>query len=136
MNWYSLLLVIHVIVAVGALGQLGVLGLMTRVPNSANPDIMKPILKAVGWGLVIMLLSGVGMLWLSAWVYVHSWWFRIAFILFIGMGAMHGIAAGTLRKNTSNGVISSEALAKLKGLSIMMSLTLAVIVLLMEAKPF
>jgi hypothetical protein len=136
MNWYLIFLVIHVITAVGALGQLGVLGLMTRLPGTANPVIMKRILTAAGSGLVIMLLSGLGLLWLSDWMFMHSWWLRIATILFIAMGAMHGIASATLRKGTTNNTISNEALSKLKGLSIGMSVTLAIIVLLMEAKPF
>lgn len=136
MNWYLIVLAIHVIVAVGALGQLGVLGLMTRIPNTANPVIMKRILAAAGSGLIIMLVSGLGLLWLSDWIFMHSWWLRIATLLFIAMGAMHGIASATLRKGTTGNTVSSEALAKLKGLSIGMSVTLAIIVLLMEAKPF
>jgi hypothetical protein len=136
MNWYLVVLVIHVITAVGALGQLGVLGLMTRLPNTANPEIMSRILRAAGSGLVIMLLSGIGLLWLSDWMFMHTWWLRIAVLLTIAMGAMHGIASATLRKGTSGGKISTEALAKLKGLAIGMSATLALIVLLMEAKPF
>ena len=136
MNWYLILLVIHVIVAVGALGQLGVFGLMTRIPNTANPVIMSRILKAAGGGLILMLLSGLGLLWLSDWMYMHSWWLRISTLLFIAMGALHGIASATLRKGTVNGVVSNEALAKLKGLAAGLSLTLALIILLMEAKPF
>jgi hypothetical protein len=136
MNWYLIFLVIHVIVAVGALGQLSVFGLMARVPNTANPEVMSRILKAAGGGLILMLLSGLGLLWLSDWMFMHSWWLRIAFLLFIAMGAMHGIASATLRKGTTNGKISSEALAKLKGLSMGLSLTLMLIILLMEAKPF
>src|SRR5687768_16091333 len=125
MNWYLIFLVIHVITAVGALGQLGVLGLMTRIPNSANPEIMKRILKAAGSGSIFILLSGLGLLWLSDWAFMHSWWLRISVLLFIAMGAMHGIASATLRKGTTNGVVSSQALGKLKGLAIGMSATLA-----------
>lgn len=136
MNWYLILLSIHVITAVGALGQLGVLGLMTRLPNTANAVIMKRILAAAGSGLIIMLISGIGLLWLSDWQFMHAWWLRISFILFIVMGALHGFASATLRKGTVNGTVTTEALAKLKGLAIGLSLTLAVIIVLMEAKPF
>jgi hypothetical protein len=138
MSLYVVLLVIHVITAVGGLGQLAVFGIMTTRPSEASISIMKRILLTAGISLLVMLLTGVGMLWLYDWVYERTWWFRISFILFIALGAMHGMASKSLKRVIAEdgSLPASSHLAKLRTLAILMNITLALIVFLMEAKPF
>jgi hypothetical protein len=137
MNWYTILLVIHVITAVGGLGQLSVFGLMTRMEEASNTVAMRRILKAAGISLIIMLLTGIGMLWLTNWHYEQFWWFRISFVLYLALGALHGIAQSTLRKATANGaILTGQPRGKLTTIAIAMNVILAALVYLMEAKPF
>lgn len=138
MSLYQILIVIHVIVAVGGLGQLSVFSYMTRNAATANPQVLQQILKAAGGALVIMLLTGIWMLYLLDWMYERTWWFRISVVLFIALGAMHGITSKTLKKAVAEGgpLANSPLLPKLKTMSVLMSVTLILIVLLMEGKPF
>jgi hypothetical protein len=138
MTAYQIVAVIHAIVAVGGLGQISVLAFLARKPHFAHPELMRRLFKAVGGSLVIMLITGVALLWLSDWVYEHTWWFRISVILFLLLGAMHGIGQATVKKIEASGstLASSPLIGKLRKVTLIMSLTLMATVFLMEGKPF
>ena len=138
MSLYSLLAAIHVIAAVGGVGQLSVIALMSRKPQHANLQLMLQLFRAVGGSLIIMLITGVAMLWITDWVYEHAWWLRIGFLLFVALGASHGIGQSTLKKIIASGQpLSTSALAgKLRTLMTVASILLVLIVFLMEGKPF
>jgi uncharacterized membrane protein len=137
MNTYAIVAALHVIAAVGGLGQISAVGVMTRRPEWASVPLMRHLFKSIGGTLIVMLLTGLALLWLSDWVYEHTWWFRISFILFLALGAFHGIAQATLKKIPESTSLSSAAqLPKLRTMTLLMNIALIVMVYLMEAKPF
>src|ERR1035437_5819938 len=138
MAFNSTLAVIHLITAVSGLGLITSLALMARKPGWANAQFMLQIFRIVVWSLVIMLVTGVGMLWATDWTSEHTWWFRIAFMFFLALFAYHGIAQGTLKKIVASGtpLPTSPLLGKLRTMTMLMSVTLVLIVLLMKGKPF
>lgn len=138
MTFNSILAVIHLITAVCGLGLITALALMARKPGWANAIFMLQIFKIVVWSLIVMLVTGAGMLWATDWMAEHTWWFRISFMFFLALFAFHGIAQGTLKKIVASGtpLAASPLLGKLRTMTMLMSITLTLIVLLMEGKPF
>jgi len=138
MDLYAFVAGLHVIVAVGGLGQISAIGVMSRKPKLANLELMRQLFRAVGGSLVVMLITGVILMLMSNGIFEHAWWLRIAIILFLGLGAVHGIGQGTLKKIIATGqpLESSPLHGKLRTMSLLSSILLVVMVYLMEAKPF
>jgi hypothetical protein len=138
MSLYSIVAALHVIAAVGGLGQISAIGVMARKPEFANLAFIRQLMKGVGGTLIVMLVTGVLLLWLSDWIYARAMWFNISFVLFLGLGALHGIAQSTVKKIAAAGqsLSATPLSSKLRTVSLLMSITLAAIVFFMEAKPF
>jgi uncharacterized membrane protein len=138
MNLYAIVESIHVIVAVGGLGQLGVAALIGRNPEWGNVQLLKRLLRGVSGSLVVMLLTGVWLVWLANGAYAHAAWFSVSVLLFLAMGALTGIASATLKKIGAAGgtLASSPLLGKFRMLTMLATLLLLLIVFLMEGKPF
>ncbi|MDP4200371.1 MAG: hypothetical protein Q8922_15225 [Bacteroidota bacterium] len=138
MSLNIILSVIHLLAAVTGLGLITALALMARKPGWANAQFMLQMFKIVVWSMVIMLVTGVGMLAATGWVFEQTWWFRISFLFFIALFAFHGIASGTLKKIIASGtpLPSSPMLGKLRTMTMLMCVALILIVVLMEGKPF
>ncbi|HZK75598.1 MAG TPA: hypothetical protein VFD13_01705 [Candidatus Kapabacteria bacterium] len=138
MNAYSIVEVIHVIVAVSGLGSLTVIALMARKPEWASVPLLTRLFKVVGPSFGLMLLTGIALLWIAGWVYASTGWFRAAFLLFIVLGALTGIAQSTLKKIAASGTPfgSSPLLGKFRTLTLWANILLILIVFLMEGKPF
>jgi len=134
----SILAVIHILTAVGGLGLIMALQLMVRTPAQANAALAQQYLKWIGMSLILMLLTGVGMLWATGWLYEHTWWFRIGFLFYVALSAFHGIAQGTMKKIVASGepLATSPLFGKLRTMTMLMSLALVLIIILMEGKPF
>ena len=138
MNIYTLTVALHVIIAVLGVGQLTALGVVAARENAA-PDAAKVALRTLGnlttgvtGSLVAMLVTGLAAEWLSGWAYHGTWWFRIAFLLFLLVGACAGGVRKTLRGGDAD---PGKALARIRALAgIMVGLT-AVIVALMQLTP-
>ena len=124
MNAYSLLASLHVLAVVGA-------GLLLAVALGAKDPALTPLLsrltRAVGLSLGALLLTGLGLVALSGNTWVHTWWFRISFLLYLALGALHGMSSRALK---------TQRLQRASSLAFAACAVLALILVLMEAKPF
>ena len=138
MNLYSVVESLHVIVAVGGLGQLSVAALLSQKPEWASVPLLLRLIRGASGSLVVMLLTGLWLLWLENGTYAHTGWFSASMLLFLAMGALTGIARGTLKKINAGGgtLAASPLLGKFRTLTMVANLLLLVIVFLMEGKPF
>ncbi|HET6402106.1 MAG TPA: hypothetical protein VFH95_12000 [Candidatus Kapabacteria bacterium] len=138
MSLYSIVESIHVIVAVGGLGQLAVIAYVARKPEEGSLPLLKRLVTDVSGSLVVMLLTGIWLLWLENGIYAHTGWFGLSMLLFLALGALTGITRGTLKKIEASGVpiASSPLLGKLRALTLWADILLVLIVFLMEGKPF
>jgi hypothetical protein len=141
--FYLIALATHALIAVLGVGQ--VLGLLflagdaraggDRLP--ATLAMMKRLARVVGISLGLMLLSGIAVMIPTKGAPAAGWWFRIAFLLFILLGALNGILQRTLR--TASGPASggsADAIGRLSTLTAAMVGVAAIIVILMASKPF
>jgi hypothetical protein len=133
MSLYQIALGVHTLVAVLGIGQvlaLVVLAGEARAGSSGLPvslSLMGKLARIVGISLGLQLLSGLAVMIPTRGAYAAAWWFRIAFLLFIVLGALNGMLQGAVRK---------QALARLPTLAWTMVGITAVIVWLMAVKPF
>ncbi len=138
MSLYSIVESIHVIVAVGGLGQLSAIPLIAGNPDWASIPLLKRILRGASGSLIVMLLTGLWLLGLQGWTMTHSGWFGLSMLLFLAMGALLGIASGTLKKIDASSVPFSKSPLgpRVRTLTTWAGFALILIVFLMEGKPF
>ncbi len=145
MNLYQIALATHALVAVLGVGQvltILVLAGDARAGSDQLPTtlaLMRRHARIIGISLGLMLFSGIAVMIPTRGATAQSWWFRIAFILFILLGATNGVLQRSLRvagAPASNVNARGAAVARLQTLAWTMCGIVTVIVILMAAKPF
>lgn len=143
MNWYLIALATHALVAVLGIGQVLALVFLAgeaqragdRLP--ATLALMTRLARVVGISLGLMLLSGIAVMIPTRGAYGAAWWFRIALLLFLVLGALNGVLQRTVRgAGGPPSAASAAAVARLSTLAWSMVGVASVIVILMAAKPF
>jgi hypothetical protein len=114
---YPLSLVLHVVSAVLMLGPVLALALGSQDARLA---------RIASIGLVVMFVTGLGMLAVTQWAFVHTLWIRASGVLFILMGAALGNLRGALRKGNA---------AQARNVAWAVVAMTAVVTALMELKP-
>jgi hypothetical protein len=133
MNLYQVALGVHTLVAVLGIGQVLALVMLAgeaRAGGGGQPvslSLMTKLARIVGISLGLQLLSGIAVMIPTHGAYAAAWWFRIAFLLFIVLGAFNGMLQRAVR---------TQAVARLPMLAWTMVGITAVIVWLMAVKPF
>jgi hypothetical protein len=137
MNAYTLAVALHVMVAVLGLGQLTALAVVAARENAtseAAPSALRTLgrlTSAVTGSLVALLLTGLLAEWLSGWLFHDRWWFRIAFLLFLLVGAGAGRIRQLLRRASGDLEATFGRVRRLIGiLSGLVALIVALMVLM------
>ena len=134
---YSTIVSLHVVTVILGLGPLTALAIATSRPrpDSFSLERTAQLLRIVGWSLLGVLVTGAAIIALTHGALGETGWMRVSFLLFLFLGALHGLARRTLRR------MERAAPAPLPGKSLhriawaMCGLVIA-ITYLMEAKPF
>lgn len=139
MNLYSILLSVHVVTAILGLGQIvgtAIVASSTPTNTPVSPGTLTA-LRRLGLGtsgaLALMLLSGALLEHTGGGAFHAMLWFRLSFLLLVALGVLQGWTRRTLRKveRESHG----RALRGVARLSGVMCALVAVVAILMEAKP-
>lgn len=143
MNYYLVALALHAIVAVLGIGQVLALLVLASDAQKASDrlpwtlSIMGRLARVVGISLGLMLLTGIVVMLPTGGAYGRAWWFRIAFLLFIALGACNGMLQRAIRvAGGSAADARTAAVARLPTLTWLMVGIATVIVFLMASKPF
>jgi uncharacterized membrane protein len=140
---YLVAIAVHALVAVLGVGQVLALAVLAgeartggdRLP--ATLGLMRRLARVTSISLGLMLLSGIGLMIPRRGAYGAAWWFRVAFVLFFVLGFFNGQLQRALRAaGGSVSDASARAVARLPTLAWTMCGIVAVIVILMAAKPF
>ena len=134
MTLYALAVSAHVVTAILGLGQIAGTAVLAST-GSAGAGTWAALHRLVGgvrWSLLVMLLSGVLVEYLSGGAFHDTWWFRASFAGVLVLAALNGRMGRTLRKREALG--DQRALERTAtGARIMCALT-AVIAAMMEVK--
>ncbi len=143
MNYYLVALASHALVAVLGVGQVLALLVLASDAQSGNDrlpwtlSVMSRLARVVGISLGLMLLTGIFVMIPTGGAYGRAWWFRIAFLLFILLGASNGMLQRALRiANGPASTAKTAAVARLPMITRVMVGIAAIIVILMASKPF
>jgi uncharacterized membrane protein len=143
MTWYQVGLAVHALVAVLGVGQIVAIAVLAsdaragsdRLP--ATLAVVARLARIMGISFGFMLLSGIGLMIPTHGAFGAQWWFRISFVLFLVLGFFHGQLMRALRAAggpASEG--STRAVSRMRSVAWTMCGLVAVIVMLMAAKPF
>jgi len=143
MNWYQTGLAVHALVAVLGIGPVLAIALLAGEARAGSDRLpatlasMARLARITSISLGLMLLSGIGLMIPTRGAYGAAWWFRIAFVLFLVLGFFNGQLQRAVRvAGGAASDASARAVARLSTLAWTMCGIVAVIVILMAAKPF
>jgi hypothetical protein len=136
MTLYLILISIHIVIAVIGMGQSAAVAFLTLGRDASGPpSLLLRLLRAGSWSLALMFVSGIALVWESGGVYVNTWWLRISVILFFFLGFLHGQARRIL-KHATDDAVPAESRRPLFIISCAMLISIAVLAILMETKPW
>lgn len=122
---YSLLVALHVVSLVFCAGPVLTLAL---VPGGLAPSAAQRLTRVASFGLLGLLLTGGAAVAMTGPAFIHTWWLRLSVLLFLVIGAL----TGRLRRLTRGPGSASGV----RPLAWTITFALALVVYLMEGKPF
>lgn len=142
MSAYTLLISLHVVVAILGIGQVGALAVATStarrsgVPFATLATWIRPLLFGVRVSLPVMFVTGA-ILDVSAGGAHHEWWwFRLSALLLVVTFVVNARARAALTKGLETEGGGAAALGRVQRASWSMCAAVAAITVLMQAKPF
>jgi hypothetical protein len=142
MSWYTVAVVLHVVVAVLGVGQVGALAIAAssaRRSGVALPQAatwITPLLRYTRASLAAMVGTGIWIDVAAGGVYHHAWWVRLSGILIALTFIFHRRAMATISKGVRGEGDAAAAFRGVERAAWSMCGTVALITILMEAKPF
>jgi hypothetical protein len=132
MTSYLAVKVLHLLTAILGLGQVGALLAISWQASTPAAPIVIRLARIVTVSLLLMLLSGIGLLKMSGWAFAPTWWVRGSFslMLVIGFSAQRIVKAARSHDRPES---SSPAV---RHYSLLIAILTGLIVWLMTAKPF
>jgi hypothetical protein len=131
MNSYIAFKLVHILIAVLGIGQVGALLILSWQKPSA-PALTLSIARIVTVSLLMMVLSGIGLLKLAGWAFAPTVWVRASFFFVLVIGFLASRISRSVR--SGNQPDGSPANLRLHSTSIV--LLTGTVVWLMTAKPF
>jgi uncharacterized membrane protein len=138
---YIWVLVTHVLVAVLGLGSIASVAIVAatarRTGRSSAGALtsLGPLLRYSGLSLVAMLATGI-LLGITGGAVHEAWWFRASALLLVPTGVLHAQARRAVRRGLANEDDGDMVLQRVERRAYGMCAIIAVIAVLMEAKPF
>lgn len=122
---YSLVVALHVVSLSFCAGPVLALAV---VPGELSPAAAQRLSRVASFGLLGLLLTGGAAVAMTGPAFVHTWWLRLSGVLFLVIGGLTGWLRRLTRTPGSGSRVRTLAWA--------ITVALALVVYLMEAKPF
>jgi hypothetical protein len=134
MSAYSIIVALHVIVAVLGVGQFGALAVLT-MSRTCRPATLLALAAPTQLSLVLMLLTGTALVTWTRAVFLSAWWLRISLVLAALLGVFNVRVKQRLRLLAVSGANIDET-RRLAPVTCFMCGVVAIIVYLMVIKPW
>jgi hypothetical protein len=138
---YTLVVAIHVVVAVLAIGLVGAIPLTARVarqsvgPSAESERALGVLLRTMQVGFLIMVVTGVLLDVWAAGAFHRTGWFKASIAVLLVIGFSHARARAALRRSLQPGGVRELALSRVERWGWTMFAAVALITILMQAKP-
>jgi uncharacterized membrane protein len=142
MSAYTLLISLHVVVAILGIGQVGAIAVATstarrnELPLGALATWIRPLLFGVRTSLPIMFVTGAILDATAGGAHHDWWWFRLSALLLVVTFVINTRARAALSKGLQNDGAAAPAISRIERAGWSMCGTVALITVLMQAKPF
>jgi hypothetical protein len=124
-NVYSLVVALHVVSLSFCAGPIIALALGS---GELSPSVQLRLSRVASFGLLGLLLTGIAAVAMTGPAFVHAWWFRVSIVLFLVIGGLSGWLRRLTRTPGSGDRVRTVAW--------IITVGLALVVYLMEGKPF
>jgi hypothetical protein len=141
MSLYTVAIAVHVVVAVLAIGLVGAVPLTARFARQAagtlggSEQVLGALLRAMQFGFLVMVLTGVLLDISVAGAFHGATWFRASIAVLVLIGFSHARARAALRRGFAPGGARELALVRVERWGWAMCVAVALITLLMQTKP-
>lgn len=137
MTPYSLIVALHVVVVILGLGPITVLVIATSgSPPAPFPyDRVTRLMRFTAWSLVAVFATGAAAIAMTHGAMGEGLWMKVSFGLFLFLGFLHGLGRRLLRRARCL-TPPAPPPASLRWIFRIMSVVVATITWLMEAKPW
>ena len=122
---YSLVVALHVVSLLFCAGPVVALAV---VPGGLSSPVEQRLSRVASFGLLAMLLTGIGAIAMTGQAFVHTGWFRVSGVLFLVIGGLTGWLRRLTRTPGSGDRVRTVAWV--------ITACLVLAVYLMEGKPF
>jgi hypothetical protein len=135
-------LVLHVLVAVlglGSIASVAVVAATGRRVGRASTEVLAwigPLLRYSAFSLAAMLVTGALLDFIVGGAFSAKWWFRVSALLLVATGVLHGLARRAIRSGLASDGDRDAVVRRVERIAFGMCALIAVITVLMEAKPF
>jgi hypothetical protein len=142
MNGYTMVVVFHVVVAVLGVGQVGAIAIGASSARRSGMALaqaatwLAPLLRSTRWSLVAVVATGISIDVAAGGVYHHSWWVRLSGFLMVVTFLFHRRALATVSRVLRGEGDAAAAFQRVERAAWSMCGTVALVTMLMEAKPF
>jgi hypothetical protein len=136
---YAVAISIHVVTAILGLGQVAAIAVVAgsaAVMSADSPSwtALQRLVVGARSSLVVILLSGAFIEYVSGGAFHAAWWFRLSFFGLLALGACTGAVGRTLRRRAALG--NERARQRVVLIAWVMCALTASIAVLMELKPW
>jgi len=122
---YSLVVALHVVSLVFCGGPVLALAL---VSGELSASVVQRLSRVASFGLLGLLITGVAAIAMTGEAFVHTGWFRASAVLFLVIGGLTGWMRRLSKK--------PDSASRVRTLAWTITVGLALVVYLMEGKPF
>jgi hypothetical protein len=137
-NMLAIARLVHVISAVlggGLVVSLAIVAARSTAEKGLDAPLLARLARSASLGLGAMFVSGVAIDFASSGTFHHAWWFRIAGISMVVLGALVGVIRRRVTQ-VASGASEPTALRPVPSLAYAGCAVLVWITMLMELQPF
>jgi len=138
---YVTVLSLHVLIAMLGAGLIGSLAVVAGTARRAGASTdmtgwLGPLLRYSAFSLGALLITGALLDFAVGGAFSAKWWFRASALLLVATGVLHAQARRAVRSGLATNPGRDVTLRRIERIAYAMCALIAVITVLMEAKPF
>ena len=141
MSLFSVAIALHVVVAVLGIGVAGAIPITAHLLRGASDTgttgdrLLGALLRSTQLSFAAMLVTGVLLDVSMDGAFHRTMWLRLCVPAFVVIGVAFGRARATLKKARASGKVEDLALLRIERWGLVMCAGIAVVTLLMQARP-
>jgi hypothetical protein len=136
MTSYALTRLVHILVAVLGIGSITAGAVLARRSNGLAPTALRSLVRLASGALLLMIVSGLLLEYLSGGAFHEATWFRVAFLAALAAGVSLAYGRRALAHAIAGRLDADRAVRRVAGTMWLACALVAFVVILMVRRPF